>query len=307
MTDLIILGAGTAGLTAAIYGARAGLSIKIIEKSFFGGQIISTTSIENYPGMPGIHGAEFATALYNQAKSLGAEILYETIQFAQLTGDIKQITTSKGVHQAKAVVIATGAKPKKLGVPGEDKFTGRGVGFCVTCDGALYKEKATAVIGGGNVAIEDALILSDLCRTVTVIHRSTDFTAERIQLDISKTKTNIQFITNTIVKEFVGDETLEKVTVENTSSGQISDIPIDGVFIAIGAEPDSSLFAHELSLDEMGYVIADENCLTNLPGVFVAGDVRTKRIRQIVTATADGSVAALAAKEYLMHDQNRLK
>ena len=302
MTDLIIIGAGTAGLTAAIYGARAGLTVKIIEKSFFGGQIISTTSIENYPGMPGIHGADFATALYKQAKDLGVAILYETILSTQLVGNIKQLVTSKEIHLAKTVVIATGAKPKKLGVPGEDKLIGRGVGFCVTCDGALYKGKVTAVIGGGNVAIENSLILSDLCRTVIIIHRSIDFKAEKIQLDILNTKTNIQLITSTIVQEFIGDSTLEKILVENTSSGHISEISIDGAFIAIGAEPDSALFAHELSLDETGYVIADEDCLTNLPGVFVAGDVRTKRIRQIVTATADGSVAALAAKEYLMRN-----
>ena len=303
MTDLIIIGAGTAGLTAAIYGARAGLSVKIIEKSFYGGQITTTTSIENYPGMPGIHGADFATALYKQAKDLGAEILYETIQSAQLAGDIKQIITTKGTYQAKTVIIATGAKPRKLDVPGEAQWIGRGIGFCATCDGALYKGKSVAVIGGGNVAIEDALILSDLCSMVTVIHRSSVFQAEKMQLELSKTKQNIKFLTDSVVKEFVGDTALEKIIVENTSNGQISDIEIDGVFIAIGAVPDNALFASEISLDKAGYIIADEDCHTNLPGVFVAGDTRTKRIRQIVTATADGSVAALAAKDYLMLEQ----
>ncbi|MCL2013990.1 MAG: FAD-dependent oxidoreductase [Oscillospiraceae bacterium] len=299
MNDLIIIGAGTAGLTSAIYGVRAGLSVKVIEKAFYGGQIISTVSIENYPGMPGINGADFAVALYNQAKSLGANILYEKIESATLSGDIKKIVTSNGVHQAKTVIIATGAKPRRLGVPGEEKWIGRGVAFCATCDAPLYRGKDIAVVGGGNVAIGDAIILSELCRTVTVIHRFPVFEAEQLQLEQAKSKTNVQFITDSVVREITGDKKIEEITAENKLNGQITKIPIDGVFVAIGSEPDNSMFASEIHLDEMGYVIAGEDCRTNVPGVFAAGDTRTKKIRQIVTATADGSVSALAAKEYL--------
>ncbi|MCL2052960.1 MAG: thioredoxin-disulfide reductase [Oscillospiraceae bacterium] len=299
MTDIIIIGAGTAGLTAAIYGARAGLSVKVIEKAFYGGQIISTSSIENYPGMPGINGADFAIALYNQAKALGAQILYETINSVNLSSDTKAITTSKGVHEAKAVIIATGAKPRMLGVSGEEKWVGRGIAFCATCDAPLYKGKAVAVVGGGNVAIGDALLLSDLCRKVTIIHRSENFEAERMQLEQVRAKENVQFITNSNVKEIVGADKIEGLIIENKIDFQITEIPIDGLFIAIGFEPDNLLFAPEVNLDEKGYIIAGEDCKTNLPGVFVAGDTRTKAVRQIVTAANDGSISALAASEYI--------
>ena len=297
--DLIIIGAGTAGLTAAIYGIRAGLSVKIIEKAFYGGQIISALSIENYPGMPGVNGADFAVALYNQAVRLGAEILYEKIESAALAGDVKSIVTSSGVHRAKAVVIATGAQPKKLGVPGEDAWIGRGVAFCATCDAPLYKGKAVAVVGGGNVAVSDALILSELCRAVTVVHRFSNFESEELQLEQAKAKANVRFITDSIVKEIVGGQKIERLVVESKLSGQTTEIAVDGVFVAIGSEPDNRVFAPEVQLDEGGYIVAGEDCRTNVPGVFAAGDARTKQIRQIVTAAADGSVSALAAKEYL--------
>jgi len=299
MTDLIIIGAGTAGLTAAIYAARAGLSVKIIEKAFYGGQVVTTPLVENYPGMPGVHGADFAMVIHKQVKDLGVPILYETIQSAQLGDNIKNIVTSKNTHQAKTVIIATGAKPRKLGVPGEDKWLGHSVVFCATCDGARYKGKDVAVIGGGNVAIEDALLLSDLCRIVTVIHRSTNFKAEQKQLEQIKAKDNVKFITDSVVKELVGNDFLEKIRIESKTNGQVTDIAVDGVFVAIGSEPDNSIFANEIHLNEFGYIIAGEDCLTNLPGVFVAGDTRTKQVRQLVTAAADGAVAALAAKKHI--------
>ena len=299
MTDLIIIGAGTAGLTAAIYGIRAKLSVKTIEKAFYGGQIISALSIENYPGMPGVSGADFAVALYNQAKSLGAEFLYEKIESVSLSGDVKTIVTSKGTHQAKTVIIATGAKPKKLGVSGEDKWIGRGVAFCATCDAPLYKGKDVAVAGGGNVAIGDALILSELCNSVTVIHRSSSFSSEPLQLEQVRAKSNVKFMTDTIIKEIFGDKKVEKLIVESKVSGELTEIPVNGVFVAIGAEPDNAVFADEVHLDEKGYIIAGEDCRTNVPGVFAAGDTRTKTIRQIVTAASDGSVSALEAKKHV--------
>ena len=299
MTDLIIIGAGTAGLTAAIYAARAGLSVKIIEKAFYGGQVVTTPSVDNYPGMPGVNGADFAMTLHKQVKDLNVQILYETVQSAQLSGEIKSFVTSKSSHQARTVIIATGAAPRKLGVKGEDKWIGHSVIFCATCDGARYKGKDVAIIGGGNVAMEDALLLSDLCRSVIIVHRSAIFKAEQKRLDQVKAKGNVKFVTDSVVKELVGDKSLEKVRIVNKLNGQVTDIAVDGVFVAIGSEPDNSIFANELNLNDFGYIIAGEDCHTNLPGVFVAGDTRTKQVRQLVTATADGAVAALAAKKYL--------
>ena len=297
--DLIIIGGGTAGLTAAIYAARSGISVTVIERAVCGGQVLATSGIDNYPGMPGVSGGGFAFALYNQVKDLGVNILYETITSTSLTNSKKIITTSKNSYKTKAVIIATGAKPKKLGVPGEEKWIGQGVAFCATCDGALYKGKNVAVIGGGNVATQDAVLLSGLCHTVTVIHRSNNFSAEGVQLSQAKSKENIKFLTNFEVKEIIGDSTLNKLILESKLNGQSVEIPVDGVFIAIGAEPDNSVFASEIILDKKGYIVAGEDCKTNLPGVFVAGDTRTKNIRQIVTAAADGCVAALSAYSYI--------
>ena len=304
MSNLLIIGAGTAGLTAAIYGTRAGMSVKVIENAIYGGQVIASPSVENYPGMPGVSGADFIVNLYKQAKDFGAEILYETIHSANLAGDIKQIVTSRGVHQANTVIIATGAKPRRLGAPGEADWIGRGIAFCATCDGAFYKGKDVAVIGGGNAAIGDALLLSGLCRTVTVIHRSARFKAEQVQVERLKGKENVQLLTDTTVKAIIGDKVLEKIEIESNLTGERSELPVAGVFIAIGAKPNNAMFAPELHLDKSGYVLAGENCHTNLPGVFVAGDARTKKVRQLVTAAADGAVSALAAKEYLDSMQN---
>ena len=299
MTDLIVVGAGTAGLTAALYGSRAGLSVKVIEKAFYGGQVVTTSSIENYPGMPGVNGADFAMVLHKQAKDSGAQIVHETIQSVDVSGDVKHIVTSKGSHQARAVIIATGAAPRKLGVPGEDRWIGRGIAFCATCDGMLYKGKDVAVVGGGNVAIGDALLLADLCRSVTIVHRSAHFKSEQMQLERAKAKDNVKFMTDCVVTEYIGEKSLEALRIENRLTGAVTDIPVAGVFVAVGSEPDNAVFADQVQLNEAGYVIAGENCLTNLPGVFVAGDTRTKQVRQLVTAAADGAVAALAAKKYL--------
>ena len=299
MVNLLILGAGTAGLTAAIYGTRAGMSVKVIESNIYGGQVVTAPKIDNYPGMPGISGADFILSLYNQAKDSGAEILFETPLSASLKGDIKRIVTSKGEHEAQSVIIATGTKPRKLGVPGEEKFIGRGIAFCATCDGAFFKNKDVAIIGGGNVAIGDALLLSGLCRLVTIIHRSSDFKAEEMLLNLIKTKDNVRILMDTAVLSFNGNNSLETIELENTKTGTRDTLSASGVFLAIGAEPNNSVFASEVNLDKNGYVIASEDCVTNVPGVFAAGDARTKKVRQLVTSAADGAIAALAAKEYL--------
>ena len=299
MVNLLIIGAGTAGLTAAIYGTRAGMSVKVIESNIYGGQVVTAPKIDNYPGMPGISGADFILSLYNQAKDFGAEILFETPLSASLKGDVKRIITSKGEHEAQSVIIATGTKPRKLGVPGEEKFIGRGIAFCATCEGAFFRDKDVAIIGGGNVAIGDALLLSGLCRTVTIIHRSSDFRAEEIPLNLVKTKDNVRILTDTTVLSFKGTQALEQIEIENTKTGAQDTLSASGVFLAIGAEPNNSIFASEVNLDKTGYVIAAEDCVTNVPGVFTAGDARTKKVRQLVTSAADGAIAALTAKEYL--------
>lgn len=299
MTDLLIVGAGTAGLTAAVYGLRAGLSVAVLEQAIYGGQIITTTSIENYPGMPGVSGADFATALYRQAVELGAKVFFEDLTGASLAGSIKRISTEKGFYEASAVILATGAKPRKLGCPGEERWMGRGVSFCATCDGAFYRQRDVAVVGGGKVAVDDALLLAKLCRKVFLIHRSETFRAEKIQLEHLAEKKNVEIITSYQVREIASQDRLEQIVIGHTVSGAERKLAVSGVFVAIGSAPDNRLFEQELQLDPAGYFIAGEDCQTRLPGVFAAGDARTKKVRQIVTAAADGAVSAISAAEYL--------
>ncbi len=304
MTDVLIVGAGTAGLTAAIYAVRAGLQVEVIEQTIYGGQIITTTSIENYPGMPGVSGADFASALYKQAQDLGAKMVYQSIKEVDLAGNIKKIRTSNQEKTAKTVIIATGAKPRMLDCPGEEAFTGRGVSYCATCDGAFYKGKQVAVIGGGNTAIEDVILLSGLCKKVYCIHRREEFRAEKHALELARSKPNVTFITGAAVTEITGDTMVKEIGIQNISSSSKQTMAIDGVFIAIGSVPDNRVFAHQVTIDDTGYIVAGEDCKTNLPGVFVAGDTRTKTVRQIITAAADGAVAALGAADYITNLSN---
>lgn len=299
MTDLLIIGAGTAGLTAAIYGVRAGLSVEVLEQTIYGGQIISTTSIENYPGMPGVSGVDFANALHAQARDLGVHIRYQNVVSAALSGLPKVITTDKHTWESHAVIIASGAKPRKLGCPGEQAQTGRGVSYCATCDGAFHRGKDVVVVGGGNVAADDALVLSGLANKVWLVHRSDDFRADAHTMQLVRQKDNIEILTDTEVARINGDSAVQGVTVRNLQNGSVQDLAASGVFIAIGSQPDNGVFAGEIYLDAGGYIVAGEDCKTNLPGVFAAGDTRTKAVRQIVTAAADGAVAALAASEYI--------
>lgn len=297
--DVVIVGAGPAGLTAAIYCARAGLSVEVLEQNIYGGQIIKTPSIDNYPGMPGVSGHEFATALYNQATGFGAVVSLAPVVKAQLSGPVKTITTEEGEISAKTVIIATGAKPVLLECPGEERLTGSGVSYCATCDGAFYRGKDVVVVGGGNTAIEECLVLSGICNKVYLVHRRKGFRAEKHALDILRGKTNVEWVTDAVVQEILGDNVVKSVIVKNLVNGDVREIAVNGIFVSIGSRPDNGIFAPELELDDGGYVVADESCVTNVPGVFVAGDTRTKKVRQMVTAAADGSVAALAAAEYI--------
>lgn len=297
--DTVIIGAGTAGLTAAIYCARAGLSVEVLEHNIYGGQIIKTPSIDNYPGLPGISGHEFATTLYKQASDLGAEVTMAPVLGAKLSGAIKTITLEDREIAAKTVIIATGAMPIQIGCPGEERLTGAGVSYCAACDGAFHRGKDVAVVGGGNTAIEEALVLSGMCNKVYVIHRRKGFRAESHLLEALREKSNVEWLTDAVVHEVLGDKTVNSVAVKDLPSGKVREIPVSGIFVAIGSLPDNRMFVPGLNVDDKGYVVADENCLTNLPGVFVAGDTRTKKVRQMVTAAADGAVAGLAASEYI--------
>lgn len=299
MNDIIIIGAGTAGLSAAIYARRAGKKALILEALSYGGQIINTPEVENYPGIKNISGFDFATGLYEQAADLGAEIEYVRVTGIESNADgSKTVHTTDGDRECKAVIIATGAKNRPLGIDREEELTGSGVSYCATCDGAFYKKKSVAVNGGGNTAIEDAGFLSNFCSKVYVIHRRDEFRADVHEVEKLKAKENVEFILDSEVTALLGDDELTGIEVTNKKTGEKKELEISGLFIAIGQMPDNTAFASVVDLDEKGYIIGKEDCLTNTPGVFTAGDCRTKAVRQLTTAAADGAVAALAAAAY---------
>lgn len=299
MYDIIIIGAGPAGLTAALYALRANKTVLLLEKASFGGQMTFSPKIENYPGYEEISGNELADKLFEQVLAQGADFELEEVVSLKDNGSTKTVVTDSGEHESKAVIIATGAKHRLLGVKGEEDFVGNGISFCAVCDGAFYENKEVIVIGGGNSALQEAILLSDLCKKITVVQNLADFTGEKKLVEILKSKSNVDFIFNTVVKEFTGDDELKGAVIENTETGEEKEITFDGAFVAIGLAPDNKAFENVTELDKFGYVASDEACLTKTAGVFTAGDCRTKRIRQITTAAADGAVAALAACDYI--------
>lgn len=299
MYDIIIIGAGPAGLTAALYALRANKTVLLLEKASFGGQMTFSPKIENYPGYEEISGNELADKLFEQVLAQGADFELEEVLSLKDNGSTKTVVTDSGEHESKAVIIATGAKHRLLGVKGEEDFVGNGISFCAVCDGAFYENKEVIVIGGGNSALQEAILLSDLCKKITVVQNLADFTGEKKLVEILKSKSNVDFIFNTVVKEFTGDDELKGAVIENTETGEEKEIIFDGAFVAIGLAPDNKAFENVAELDKFGYVASDEACLTKTAGVFTAGDCRTKRIRQITTAAADGAVAALAACDYI--------
>ena len=299
MTDVLILGAGPAGLTAAIYARRAGLSATVFDKGFAGGQTIITPEIENYPAIPSISGPEFSQRLYEQAVALGAVFKNEEVRRAQLSGTVKILSTAQNAYEGHAVILAGGVKRRELGCPGEAALAGKGVSYCATCDGAFYRGKQVVLVGGGNTALEDALFLSNLCEKVTLVHRRDRFRGEQHLVDAVLARDNIDVRYASAVTRILGEDHVEAVELTNLASGQFTNVPAAGVFIAIGYAPDSTLIAGQITVDEAGYVVAGEDCRTNLSGVFAAGDGRQKPLRQIVTAAADGAVAAYQAANYL--------
>ncbi len=301
MHDIIIVGAGPAGLTAALYARRAEKRVLILEKDTFGGQITFSPKIENYPGYAAISGNELADMLIEQVLAQGAEIELGTVtNIAAETDGTKAVTTEDGsTHRARAVIIANGARHRMLGIPGESELVGKGISFCAVCDGAFYKGKEVAVVGGGNTALQEAVLLSDGCRKVTVIQNLDHFTGEETLQNILRKKDNVELITGTVISGFE-TEAGELTAVRCTgASGESFTKELDGLFVAIGLAPNNEPFANIADLDAGGYFAAGEDCCTATPGVFIAGDCRAKRIRQITTAAADGSIAALAACAYL--------
>lgn len=299
MYDIVIVGAGPAGLSAAIYGVRAGKSVLVLEEKIYGGQIINTPEVENYPGIRKISGYEFAENLYQQAMDLGAELKYEKAVKIVDQGKTKTVVTDRGEYPCGSVILATGAKNRRLGVDREEELVGAGISYCATCDGAFYKGKDVAIVGGGSTALEDARFLSGYCRTVSIIHRRDTFRGEERLVQALKDRDNIRYVMDSVPVRLNGKDHLESVTVKNKNTGEETEIPVSGLFIAVGQEPDNKAFEDLAELDQGGYIKATENCRTRTEGIFTAGDCRTKEVRQLATAAADGAVAALAACAYL--------
>lgn len=300
INDIIVIGAGTAGLTCAIYGLRAGKSVLVLEEKMYGGQIVNTPSVENYPGYKNISGFEFANNLYEQAKALGMEYRNEKVTGIKTCSEkngLRAVVTEKGTYETRAVVIATGAKNRMLGLEREKELTGKGVSYCATCDGAFFKGRAAAVVGGGNTALEDALFLSNYCSKVYVIHRREEFRGDKSDVNKLKTKENVELVLNSTVEELLGENTLNGVNVRNVNDNTLTKLSVDGLFVAVGQVPDNESFREAVKLDDKGYIVAGEDCRTGTDGIFAAGDCRTKSVRQLVTAAGDGAVAGLEASK----------
>lgn len=298
--DVIVIGGGPGGYTAALYAARANLSVAILEKLSPGGQMGTTDVIDNYPGFPqGVNGFELAMQMKEGAERFGAQTQLAEVTQVELAGQVKTIHTSDGDYQARTVVLATGAHPRELGLPGERELRGRGVSYCATCDGMFYRGKTVVVVGGGNTAVSDVLYLSRLCEKVYLVHRRDTLRASKVYLDPLQKAENVEFVWDSEVKQLLRDQAVTGVRVRNKKTGEERDIPCAGVFVAVGYLPNTELYRGQVELDEAGYVLADETTQTNLPGVFAVGDLRKKPLRQVVTAASDGAVAAHFIEEYL--------
>ena len=299
MYDIVIVGAGPAGLTAAIYARRADKSVLVLEKETFGGQITFSPKVENYPGFIQMSGNEFAEKLIEQALNLGAEIELEAVTEIKDNGKTKTVVTEDNEYECKAVIIAAGSKHRQLGLPNENDLIGEGISYCAVCDGAFYKDKTVAVIGGGNSALQEAVLLSETSKKVYIVQNLAFVTGEKKLEEILKGRSNVEFIFSNVVKELIGETSLEGLIIEDTESGAITNLDVDGVFVCIGQAPENEPFSNLVSLNDYGYIDSGEDCLTQTDGIFTAGDCRSKTVRQITTATGDGAVAAVAACSYI--------
>ena len=300
MFDIIIIGAGPAGLTSAVYAGRADKKVLILEKETFGGQITHSPRVENYPGFIQMSGNEFADKLVDQAMAQGAEIELDSAAAITKKDGVFTVKGERADYEGKSVIIATGSAHRRLNLPKEDKFTGEGVSYCAVCDGAFYNGKDIAVIGGGNSALQEAVLLSKNCKSVTVIQNLAFLTGETKLIQELQNKDNVKFIYSSVVTELLGEDTFKGIRIRNTETNEEPDLSFDGIFVAIGQQPKNEPFKDVVSLNEWGYITADESCVPESEsGIFVAGDCRSKRVRQIATAIADGAVAALAACNYI--------
>ena len=297
MYDIGIIGGGTAGMTAAIYGQRAGKKTIIIEGGAFGGQITSSSNVENYPGIASVSGSEFSMNLLDQAVKLGAETAMEQVTGIREDGSGKVIETAGKEYPCRSVILATGVTHRHLGVPNEERLTGAGVSYCATCDGMFFRGRDVAVVGGGSTALQDAEFLSNYCRKVYLIHRRDEFRGE--DSIVKRLSGNVEFVLSATVKEIIGDQSVEGLTLNNKKTGEEFKLDVSGVFIAVGQIPKNEIFADVVKLDGDGFILAAEDCVTSHPGIFAAGDCRTKEVRQLTTAAADGAVAALAACKFI--------
>ncbi len=300
MFDVIIIGGGPAGFTTALYTARAGLNTMILEKASFGGQMATTTDMENYPGFEEpVNGSQLAEKMAKQVLKFNAKVLREEAVDINLDGDVKTVKTNTETYLAKAIILCMGASPKELGLSRERELRGSGISYCATCDGNFFKNREVAVVGGGNTAAEDAIYLSRLCTQVHLIHRRDEMRATKVLSDLVLNNPKVIPHWNSVVEEILGEYKVKGLKIRNTLSGKIEDISANGVFIAIGYSPETKLVQGKVELNQDGYIKTDENMQTNIPGVFAAGDIREKTLRQVVTATSDGAAAAQSAEKYI--------
>ena len=299
MYDVIIVGGGVAGYTAGIYLSRAGKSVLVIEGTAIGGQISVSPKVENYPGFKEISGMELSDLIYTQATDLGVETEFDTVTQIEDLGMVKKITTEYSSFESRAVIIATGCRHRKLGAKGEEEFAGNGVSYCAICDGAFYRGKEAAVVGGGSSALSACELLSGICSKVYLIHRRQEFRGEAKLVESLASKPNVEFILDSVVDEINGAGSVSEINVKNTVSGEMKSIPVSAVFVSVGQEPQNGIFASLVDLDAQGYIDASEDTKTSRAGFFAAGDCRSKKIRQLTTAVSDGTAAAMAACEYL--------
>lgn len=303
MIDIAIIGAGPAGMTASVYARRAGYSVTVFELGMPGGQLSTTDKIENFPGYPeGLPGAELGMKFYEHAQAFGAEFVFEQVVRVEADGAVKKVVTNNGTeekeYEARAIIIATGAHPRTLGVPGEDTFRGHGVSYCGTCDGFFFRGKDVCVVGGGDVAVEDAIYLANMCNSVTVFHRRDELRANKRSQDAAFANGKITFVWDTIVTELKGDDQLRTVVTKNVKTDEVKEWTFDGCFIFVGYDPNQDVYPQGLATDERGYVLTDESMATNIPGVYAIGDVRKKNVRQVTTAVGDAGIVMSDIERY---------